>query len=78
MERMQTEIELPQRLAWWRKALKLTQADIAKAAGCTVSAVSHFERGTADPTQARLEAIVKRGLKTTMARFYGPLPRIAA
>lgn len=65
------------RIRTWRLARRLTQADLATAAGVTVSAISHLERDEAEPSQQRLEAIVAR-LGLTMSRFYGRTPRVRA
>jgi transcriptional regulator with XRE-family HTH domain len=65
------------RIATWRRARGLTQADLAVAAGVTVSAVSYWEAGKSTPSHAHLEAIVAR-LGLTMAQFYGRLPKQAA
>lgn len=69
-------MELPIRIAAWRRAKGLTQADLAAAAKVTVSAVSYWESGTTSPSHERLEAVVDR-LGLTMAEFYGRMPAAA-
>jgi transcriptional regulator with XRE-family HTH domain len=70
-------MELPIRIASWRKARRLSQAEFAAAVGVTVSAVSLWESGKASPSLKRLKVIVDR-LGLTMARFYGRVPRARA
>lgn len=71
-------MELPIRIATWRKFRGLTQAALAariqelggRASG---SAVSYWEVGTSAPTQANLRRLVE-ALELTMSSFYGVLP----
>ena len=50
---------LGQRIAGLRKDLQLTQAQLAKAVGCTVDFISLVERGINAPSVARLEDYAK-------------------
>lgn len=70
-------MELSIRIAKWRKARGLSQSALAEAAGITVSAISHIERGRANPSQPVLNAIVDR-LGLSMEKFYGRTPRTRA
>lgn len=70
-------MELPIRIATWRRAKGLTQADLAQAADVTVSAVSLWESGKTSPSHERLAAIVER-MGLTMSGFYGAVPKVAA
>lgn len=70
--------ELARRIATWREAKRLSLADLARAADVTRSAICHYEAGKAEPSHARLTALVVDGLGISMSRFYGPLPRMAA
>lgn len=66
-------MDLPLRIASWRKAKTLTQAQLAAAVGVSKSSVSLWESGSTSPSQAHLTATVG-ALGLTMAEFYGPLP----
>jgi len=70
-------MELSIRIAAWRKARGLTQADLAEAAGVTASAVCLWEAGKSSPSQSHLAAIVDR-LGLSIARFYGRVPKARA
>jgi transcriptional regulator with XRE-family HTH domain len=51
--------KLGQRIADLRKARRLTQAQLAKAVGCSVEFISLVERGVNAPSVARLEDFAK-------------------
>lgn len=73
------EPSLAARLVYWRKARKLTQAQLAKRIDVTQSALSHWESegdDHTDPSQANLEKLVG-ALDLTMEKFYGRLPKVA-
>lgn len=67
-------VDLPIRIASWRRAKGLTQREIATAAGVGVSAVSMWETGQTSPSSAHLQAVVAK-LGISMARFYGRVPK---
>jgi len=70
-------MDLGERIATWRKARGMSQGALARAVGVTRAAVSQWEdlseEGTA-PSQANLERVVA-ALNTTMAAFYGAIPK---
>lgn len=70
-------MDLPIRIASWRRAKGLTQRDIATACGVGTPAVSMWETGASTPSPRHLAAAVAR-LGLTMAKFYGRVPRVAA
>jgi DNA-binding XRE family transcriptional regulator len=57
LEALRTHFRVGRRIAESRRALKLTQKDLAKRAGIDQSDVSNVERGAGNPTLATLDAI---------------------
>ncbi len=51
--------KLGQRIANFRKSRNLTQVQLAKSVGCSVSFIGMVERGVNAPTVARLETFAK-------------------
>jgi transcriptional regulator with XRE-family HTH domain len=74
------EIEVGKRIAHWRVWRSWTPQDLAKAVGVTPAAVYQWE-GTGEskvrPSLEKLEKVVD-ALGITMARFWGPLPKLKA
>lgn len=68
-------MELGARIAHWIAYREISQAELAKAVDVSTSAVSLWVSGKASPSQANLAKIVEK-LDVTMARFYGPLPKL--
>jgi transcriptional regulator with XRE-family HTH domain len=72
--------KLGQRIADLRKTRHLTQAQLAKAVGCSVEFISMVERGVNAPSVARLEDFAK-ALKVRVVdlfTFPGRQPRRAS
>ena len=67
---------LGQRIADLRKTRHLTQAQLAKAVGCSVDFISLVERGVNAPSVARLEDFAKalRIEVVDLFTFTGPKP----
>lgn len=68
-------MQLPIRIASWRRAKRLTQRQVAERVGVVVSAVSMWETGAASPTVSRLEDLAERAFGLTMEQFYGRVPK---
>lgn len=70
-------VELSERIALWRKAKGLTQAELAAAVGVTPAAVYQWE-GSGDsrttPSVGHLEKLVG-ALGLTIGQFYGRVPK---
>lgn len=69
-------MDLGTRIAAWRKFKGLTQQQVAKACGVSVSAVSYWESNETSPSQDHLAEFVEL-LGISMERFYGRVPRSA-
>jgi transcriptional regulator with XRE-family HTH domain len=69
-------MDIPIRLATWRAYYKLTLQVVADRAHVNASTVCQAETGAREPRQATLRAIVERGLRITVPKFYGRLPKI--
>lgn len=59
----------------WRSALGLTLVVVAERAGVQQPMLSKIECGHSGVRFRTLEAIVTRGLKISLSRFFGPTPR---
>ena len=57
LEALRTHFRLGRQIAQLRRALKLTQKDLAKRAGIDQADVSNFERGASNPTLNTLDAL---------------------
>jgi transcriptional regulator with XRE-family HTH domain len=47
-----------QRLRWWRRQRRLSQAELARRIGVTQSSLSHYESGKRDPALGVFIALV--------------------
>lgn len=67
-------ITLGKRMAAWRSLRGLTVAELATRSGVTRRMLEYVERDEHSMTVAKLEAVVTKGLRSTLATFFGPLP----
>jgi transcriptional regulator with XRE-family HTH domain len=58
------------RLRDLRTAAKLSQAELATAAGLTAKYISQLERGAANPSLGVLNALAEKALKMPLAAFF--------
>lgn len=70
---MAADIALGKRLTAWLEFRGLSQADFATKVGKTRSTVSYWCTDGRYPSRKAMESII-RALRTTTAKFYGPLP----
>jgi transcriptional regulator with XRE-family HTH domain len=68
-------MDIGTRLYSWRSHLGLTLKAVSRRAGVGHAMLSKMEIGHSNVRLAKLEAIVTRGLKMSMVKFFGKPPR---
>lgn len=73
VEALRTHFRIGRQLAEARRAERLSQAQVAKRAGIDQADVSDLERGAANPTLAKLDAVAAiYGLQVDLSKRGGP------
>lgn len=67
-------ITLGKRMARWRAHRGLSITEISKRSGVTRRMIEYVERDEHSMTVSKLESVVTKGLRSTLADFFGPLP----
>lgn len=75
LESLRTHYRIGRQLAEARRAERLSQAEVAARAGINQADVSDLERGAANPTLAKLDAVAAiYGLQVDLAKRRAPRP----
>lgn len=67
---------MSKRLRLWRFYRGLSLREVSERSGVGISTICRAETGRCDLFTRDLRAVVTLGLRASMVRFWGPLPRV--